>query len=1013
MSRSTFFLLLFGLPAFAGILAAGEVLHGTGQWEPEGLGNHRAVIRVEVKATAVRAHIPWRRRDANPEKKQVLIIDASTGKPVTNIARIEITRESGDVVFEPRTVPGDYFVYYEPYQTKGRTNYPTVAYPEPEETADLAWLGRNGLNGAGRTKSNIKHFPEARLVEFQDIDEFNGSFPMETIATHEEIAGLLAAHPAASFLLFPEDRRFPIRMTDDLPERWVASGSGNVLEGEALRGEFYAFQVGVWACRAEIQDLKVSSSGLKPVQGAGTGTASIPAEAFRCINVGGNNWDGTPFTKACPVPKGKVQALWCGIDVPKDATPGAYEGMVTVTPQGGIPASVRLVLRIAAEEIEDQGDNELWRQSRLRWLDSRLAFDDDVVPPFTPITVNGSTLGILGRDLVVGGPLGLPEALRSYFSPDVTQITKQGRDVLAGPFELAIQPKGGAVLPWDEGSLAVTDIKPGVVRWRASAKTDGFSAETEAQLECDGFVQYRVKLTAFADRPLEDISLRIPVRNDAARYMMGLGRKGGLRPARFGWMWDPKNNQDALWVGDVNAGFQCNWRGENYSRPLNTNFYLSKPLLMPPAWSNGGKGGVLVENQPDGTVLIRAYGGPRSVKAGDVLSFDFNLLLTPFKPLDTKAQFATRFFHAFKPVAEVATTGANTINVHHANAINPYINYPFLRPEAMKKYIDEAHAGGLKVKIYYTIRELSNRAAEIFGLRSLGDEIFSRGPGGGFSWLQEHLVRDYIAAWFVPELKDAAIINSGLSRWHNYYVEGLDWLCRKVGIDGLYLDDVAFDRTTMKRVRKVLDRRRPGALIDLHSANQYNPRDGYASSANLYLEHFPYLNRLWFGEYFDYNSAPDYWLVEISGIPFGLMGEMLEGGGNPWRGMVFGMTNRLPWSGNDPARLWKVWDEFGIGEAKMAGFWSGACPVRIANGDVLATAFVRPDRTLVALASWAKDRVDIVPTIDWKALGLDPKDAVLKAPAIPDFQDAAIFKPGQVISVEPGRGWLLIVSENK
>jgi hypothetical protein len=79
----------------------------------------------------------------------------------------------------------------------------------------------------------------------------------------------------------------------------------------------------------------------------------------------------------------------------------------------------------------------------------------------------------------------------------------------------------------------------------------------------------------------------------------------------------------------------------------------------------------------------------------------------------------------------------------------------------------------------------------------------------------------------------------------------------------------------MKRLRKILDRSKQGALIDLHSANQYNPRDGFANSANLYLEHFPYIDRLWFGEYFDYDSAPDFWLVEVSGIPFGLMGEML------------------------------------------------------------------------------------------------------------------------------------------
>ena len=64
----------------------------------------------------------------------------------------------------------------------------------------------------------------------------------------------------------------------------------------------------------------------------------------------------------------------------------------------------------------------------------------------------------------------------------------------------------------------------------------------------------------------------------------------------------------------------------------------------------------------------------------------------------------------------------------------------------MKAYIDEAHSKGMKVKIYYTVRELSNRALEIFALRSLGDEILSYGPGGGFSWLQEHLVSDYIAA---------------------------------------------------------------------------------------------------------------------------------------------------------------------------------------------------------------------------------------------------------------------------
>ncbi len=398
------------------------------------------------------------------------------------------------------------------------------------------------------------------------------------------------------------------------------------------------------------------------------------------------------------------------------------------------------------------------------------------------------------------------------------------------------------------------------------------------------------------------------------------------------------------------------------------------------------------------------------IKKYQELHYNFRLLITPFRPVNTDWQWKTRFYHAFKPIDSIVKTGANTVNVHHATAINPYINYPFLRPAEMKKYIDEGHEKGLKVKIYYTVRELSNKAPEMFMLRSLGDEVLSHGKGNGFSWLQEHLDSNYIAAWFVPELKDAAVVNSGVSRWHNYYVEGLNWLAIHEGIDGIYIDDVAFDRITMKRVRKVLDRNREGAIIDLHSANQYNKNDGFASSTNLYLEHFPYINRLWFGEYFNYNEQPDYWLTEISGIPYGLMGEMLQDGGNPWRGMIFGMTARLPWAG-DPTPVWKIMDAFGMQGSQMIGYWVPACPVKTDNPDVICTVYKKDKTALISIASWAKDKTDITLAIDWKSLGMSPEKAVLTAVEAKDFQPAATFSPDQKIPVEPGKGWLLILKE--
>jgi hypothetical protein len=173
---------------------------------------------------------------------------------------------------------------------------------------------------------------------------------------------------------------------------------------------------------------------------------------------------------------------------------------------------------------------------------------------------------------------------------------------------------------------------------------------------------------------------------------------------------------------------------------------------------------------------------------------------------------------------------------------------------------------------------------------------------------------------------------------------------------------------------------------------------------------FPYIDSLWFGEGFDYNEPPDYWMVEVAGIPYGLFGEMLQGGGNPWRGMVYGMTSRLGWDG-DPQALWKVWDEFGIGQARMIGYWDPACPVKTGRDDVLATVYQREGQTLVALASWATNTAIVPLALDFQRLGLDPAKAHLYAPHIQDFQSEALFDPGQPIPVEPGRGWILLVDE--
>ena len=980
-----------------------DLQRGIGSWDPKTLGNHRIVIQVALsrdRADAVRVHIPWRRRDKHPEFIDTVVTDAQ-GHRVLNVLRKDINREFGDLAFQPIAGAGTYYVYHLPHVTHG-SYYPAVDYSTPVAPADLAWL-------TAVSRARWQDLPEAIAERFESISALDEFTPMEVIATHAEVDALLSKNPGAGYLVFPEDRHLSIRMWDDIPYRWAVKGANTPFAGTACRGEYYAFQLGVWAARESLQSVKVRFSTLKSAD------AAIPAKVITCFNTTGVDYQGKPFVIDLIVPKGRVQPLWCGIDVPVDTKPGTYAGVAVVTARSAKETRIPIALTVDQEVAKDHGDDRPEDMTRLRWLNSTLGLDHEIVKPFR-------------KD----GPLECRTELDANgFFAQVSRSTEIRADrgsrnsvkLLASPIHLDVVSDSGALAEKLLSKPRKRRVGADGIEWSQRSSIGPVEKHLRGSLQFDGAAEFQVELRCTQDCTLNDIRLEIPVRKEMARYFMGLGRFGGVAPESFDWKWNVDNNQEGAWVGAVNGGIMFALRDERYVRPLNTNFYHEKPLIMPSSWDNDGKGGVRIRTEGD-VYRVTCYSGPRSMKTGESLHFNVHMMLTPFKPIDPKRQFVARYYHSFKPLAEIQKDGANVVNVHHATEINPWINYPYLGLAGgpagkMKAYVDDAHRRGMKVKIYDTIRELSNRAPELFMLKSLGHEVFSSGKGGGGSWLREHMDDDYIPAWHATEVGDASIIDSGMSRWHNYYIEGLDWLARNVGIDGLYLDDVAFDRTTMLRVRKVLERRiaerSPGnaPLIDLHSANQHNARDGWNNSALLYMDLMPFLDRLWFGEYFDYNMGPDFWLTEISGIPFGLMGEMLQDGGNPWRGMLFGMTARRPWSG-DPRPLWKSWDEFGIKEATMIGWWEAGCPVTTSAKDVLATVYLHArsgssdhPSALISIASWATTDVNVELKIDWQALGIDPTKAMLVAKPIEGFQPAQTFRIGDPIPVAPGTGWLL------
>ena len=823
--------------------------------------------------------------------------------------------------------------------------------------------------------------------------------------------------------LFTAPRETPLRKVDSAPA--TATAGKATFSGTARPGGFYVFQAGV-APDSDTKALSVEFSDLR------NGQATIPSRALRCISLGGTGNDGQPFSKSICVPAGSVQVLWCGVDVPRSAA-GTYRGRIDL--RGGLESLGRidLELRVEGEPVDHHGDGTARNLSRLRWLDSEVGSEPTLTAPFTAVKADGRIVQVLGRELTLGED-GLPTAVTSFFNTANTRVVDSGRPVLAGPFTFVVETENGK-LAWTSrfGKLEQDDLE---ARWTAECLAAGAEANITGRLDYTGSGELSIALRATRDLALEDIRLEVPWAEPAAAYFMGLHRRGGRRPAEpISWAWDVKKRQDCLWMGDVNAGMMLRFKDEAFVRPLVNIYYHFHPLELPKSWGNDGRGGIEVGAATNGAVPVRAFCGPRVLKAGETLTFTTELYLTPFRPLDTEKQWAVRFVHLgtrnVDQIRDVLKSTdpaheANVLNIHHANAATPYINYPYADDSVtdFASLVKAGHERGMRVKVYYTTREITQNMPELHALHSMNGEIIFPGPGaaartlihknGPHPWLVANLGTHFIPAW-VDHIRrpgaewDLSVITAPDSRWNNFYLEGLRWMCDRVDIDGIYIDDTALDARSLRRARRILDRR-PGRLIDFHTWNHFNGHAGYANNLTIYMELLPYLDRLWIGEGFHCDRVSrDYWLVEMSGLPFGLMGEMLQNP-NPWRGLVFGQVRRWGWSG-DPRAIWKAWDEYGIQGAEFIPFYVPDSPVRCDRDDVAVTVFRKKGRTLVALASWAAEYCDVKLAVDWASLGLNPARATLYAPPISGFQQEASWKPGEPIELDPGRGFFLVLDE--
>lgn len=959
-------------------------------WE-ESFGNHRGVLQIDKPTEVVALDFEWRRPDKDVDKRLYLIVNAETGDSILNIQRMEVTNERCKLLFGPVKKKETYYFYYLPYQVQSGSGFYSKGYYPREKAPQQTWMEKT---------MNRRKYQNAKIVRVEARTEFDTFHPMEVICTAEELKSYINKQKAA-FYLFPEDREYPIRMRENLPTRWMNIQQGTSFTGTAAPNEYFTFQLGLWAATSDIKQITYRASDLK------CGTEILPASAVTCFNTEGINPYGEAFRKEVNVAKGKVQPLWFGVDIPQNTKTGEYTGCIEIRDGGQNIQRVPVRIHIEGQNLADRGDNEPWRHSRLRWLNSTLGLADTPTLPYTDMILKGNKVSCLGRSVEIDKTTFLPAQIESW-----------DNEILARPKQMIIETSEG--IKRLTAAALIDESTGGHVSTIWKAEDEDLIVTAKSVMEFDGWMNYVYTVSPKKAMTINDIRLEIAMKNEVACYFLGAGLPGQDMPQIYEGKWDAPEKTtnnfgvslttdkvqqwlwpfDSFWMGNVQAGIHCELRGSTYTGPLLNSY---RPAY-PDSWNNQGKGGFRIKKGEEATT-ITCYSGERQLEAGSPVVYEFALLVTPVKPLNLKSQFTDRYYHnGSKPVPtdDDIKAGVRMINIHHANEYNPFINYPFLTVDKMKEFTQKWHEKGCKVKLYYTLRELTSAVTEIWAIRSLGNEILRGGNGGGFPWCREHLVTDYTPQWYqhfdhtddTGIVADAAILTSeSNSRWYNYYVEGLRWMVKNMDIDGLYLDDVSYDRHILKRMRRAMESVKPDCVIDLHSNTGFSK-----GPANQYADFFPYIDKIWFGESFLYDKmSPANWLVESSGIPFGLTGDMLYRGGNRWLGMQYGMTVRHPWETEgvvcDPRVVWKIWDDFGISDAQMSGFWVANPPVSTSDNDVKVTTYEKPGKVLLSIGNYSDIKRTIKLKVDWTQLGLDENNCKFVAPEIPTFQPASNGKP--------------------
>ena len=345
--------------------------------------------------------------------------------------------------------------------------------------------------------------------------------------------------------------------------------------------------------------------------------------------------------------------------LPKPHTPGKYQ------------LSAELVLNTGKKiQVKD----EMIIPS-LEWMGNKLGMEDEVLPPWTPMTKKGNTISCLNREYTFGSH-GLP-----------TQIVAKGQQLLKQPIAFSMM-KNGKPLTWKaKGPVKFEKFSGTKATIVGVISAGGVDFEIRSEMEYDGFIYVTFKPLNGKALPFDSLSLNISVNRKNALYRHLFSVLKVVLPKAV-----PEGNG----VVESSSWMPFSWLGDNY-RGL---FWCCESDEM---WPNKkGKDTVQFIRSKDAVTLCLNILKPGQ-KVKPNWKLDFMLQATPVKNYDARKNRVIRMYGYGKNLEFVntpLTTGAgfmkaadpqyytDMVKFFHAKnvKVTPYTAPTFIteeRPEAV------------------------------------------------------------------------------------------------------------------------------------------------------------------------------------------------------------------------------------------------------------------------------------------------------------------------------------------